>query len=41
MSGGGGGGGGLLKYEIPGCVWWGSENGPIMNDALGQKAYPY
>ena len=36
-----GGGEGRLQYEMPGCVCWGSENVPIMKDALGQKTYPY
>ena len=31
------GGGGRLQYEMLGCVCWGSENVPIMEDALGQK----
>ena len=36
-----GGGGGGLQYEMPRCVCWGSENAPIMKDALGKKIYPY
>ena len=35
-----GGGGGALHYEMPGCVYLGSENVPIMKDALGQISYP-
>ena len=31
------GGGGRLQYEMPGCVCLGSENVPIMKDALGQN----
>ena len=38
---GGGGGGGegeeRLQYKKPGCMCWGSENVPILKDALGQK----
>ena len=34
---GGGGGGGRLKYEMPGCVCWGSENIPIIKETLCQK----
>ena len=34
-------GGGRLQYEMPGCVCWGSENVPIIKDALCQKPYPY
>ena len=26
--------------KMPGCVCWGSENVPIMKDALGQKNIP-
>ena len=33
--------GGRLQYEMPGCVCWGSENVPIMKEALCQKTYPY
>ena len=29
--------GGRLQYEMPGCVCWGSQNAPIMKDALCQK----
>ena len=36
-----GGGGGALQYEMPGCVCWGSENVPIMKDALCLKTYSY
>ena len=34
---------GRLQYEMPGCVCWGSENGPNIKDALGKKKkkYPY
>ena len=43
--GGGGGGRGKLQYEnarMCVCVCWGSENVPILKDALGKKKkYPY
>ena len=35
------GGGGDSSIKMPGCVCWGSENVPILKDALGNKTYPY
>ena len=32
--------GGRLQCEMPGCVCWGSENVPILKDAVGQKNIP-
>ena len=34
------GGGVDLNIKIPGCVCWGSENVPILKDALGKKNIP-
>ena len=36
-----GGGGGDSNIKMHGCVCWGSENVPILRDALGNKTYPY
>ena len=35
-----GGGGGNSSIKMPGCVCWGSENVPILKDALGRKNIP-
>ena len=35
-----GGGGGDSSIKMPRCVCWGSENVPILKDALGKKIYP-
>ena len=33
--------GGDSYIKMPGCVCWVSENGPILNDSISCKTWPY